>query len=120
MTAVTDLAAWLLEQIEADRRRVKSVRRSTAEDEGWDDETRARIEAEHDPVMIDLDAKQQIVADHKIIVIWPNGTAGAKFYAGGKRVCASCDDRMPVPCRTLRYLALPYADRTGYLEEWRP
>jgi hypothetical protein len=24
------------------------------------------------------------------------------------------------PCRTLRLLALPYADREGYLESWRP
>lgn len=24
------------------------------------------------------------------------------------------------PCRTLRFLALPYADRPGYREEWKP
>jgi hypothetical protein len=24
------------------------------------------------------------------------------------------------PCLTLRLLALPYADRPGYREEWRP
>lgn len=29
------------------------------------------------------------------------------------------DDEQP-PCPTLRSLALPYADREGYRQEWRP
>lgn len=29
-------------------------------------------------------------------------------------------DPTPAPCSTLRLLALPYSDRPGYREEWRP
>jgi hypothetical protein len=34
-------------------------------------------------------------------------------------LCQTCENEA-VPCRTLRLLALPYADREGYREAWRP
>ena len=65
--------------------------------------------AAHDParVLREIDAKRRIIAEH-----WLNGW-----------VCDTCDDGEvpppPFPCPTLRLLALPYADRPGYREEWR-
>jgi hypothetical protein len=43
----------------------------------------------------------------------------------GSRECYSCSDKRgddiePYPCPTVRLLALPYADRPGYRDEWRP
>ncbi|RSN13758.1 hypothetical protein DMH25_08180 [Streptomyces sp. WAC 01325] len=56
----------------------------------------------------EIDAKRRIIAKHAL-----NGW-----------VCSTCDDgEVPpqaFPCPTLRLLALPYTDRPGYSEEWRP
>jgi hypothetical protein len=68
--------------------------------------------AEHDParVLRDIDAKRQLIekaadADRYSRTTWANaGSAGA----------ASAYRAM------LRLLALPYADRPGYQESWRP
>ncbi|MFD8805596.1 DUF6221 family protein [Streptomyces sp. NPDC059597] len=65
--------------------------------------------AAHDParVLREIDAKRRILAEH-----WLNGW-----------VCDTCDNGevgQTFPCATLRLLALPYADRPGYREEWRP
>lgn len=52
----------------------------------------------------EADAKRQILALH---------AKGASDL-----FCAHCEQEPP--CPTLRLLALPYADRPGYSEEWRP
>ena len=43
-------------------------------------------------------------------------------YAGMLSAPESCEPcaAHPGPCATLRLLTLPYADRPGYREEWRP
>jgi hypothetical protein len=65
--------------------------------------------AEWDParVLREIDAKRRILVEHAL-----NGW-----------VCTTCDNgevEQVFPCLTLRLLALPYADRPGFLEEWRP
>ena len=74
--------------------------------------------AKHDParVLREIDAKRQIVECHEP---W---TA-----SNGDTICGRCGrehiEGRPgghFPCQTLRLLALPYADRPGYREEWRP
>lgn len=67
-------------------------------------------------VLRDIDAKRRIVECHEP---W---TA-----SNGDTICGRCGrehiDGRPgghFPCQTLRLLALPYADRPGYQEEWRP
>ena len=70
--------------------------------------------AEYDPAraLREIDAKRQLIAQHRPV--------------GYGNVCLSyCHTRTPSepqtwPCLTLRLLALPYADRPGYLESWRP
>jgi hypothetical protein len=83
-----------------------------------DDEGVARHIAEHDParVLLEIDAKRRIVECHEP---WVAGN--------GDTICGRCGrehvDGRPgghFPCGTLRLLALPYADRTGYRDEWRP
>ncbi|MFI8297301.1 DUF6221 family protein [Streptomyces nigra] len=75
----------------------------------------ARHVAEHDParVLREIDAKRQLLNLH---------APGETEYVDGD-VCMACDVRGGAPfypCKTLRLLALPYADRPGYREDWRP
>jgi hypothetical protein len=65
--------------------------------------------AEWDParVLREIDAKRRIIAEHAL-----NGW-----------VCTTCDNgevEQVFPCPTLRLLAVVYADREGYREEWAP
>ncbi|MFI0768606.1 DUF6221 family protein [Streptomyces sp. NPDC021218] len=71
--------------------------------------------AEHDPdrVMGEIDAKRQIVRWHYRRPAPKWDTPKAEGFE-----CATCDQQFP--CKTLRLLALPYADRPGYREGWRP
>ncbi|MFI8531784.1 DUF6221 family protein [Streptomyces aquilus] len=75
--------------------------------------TRSDAEGEHavrhDParVLRQVDAERRLLDVHAL-----NGW-----------VCDTCDNgevEQTFPCLTLRLLALPYADRPGYREEWRP
>lgn len=61
-------------------------------------------------VLREIDAKRQVLALH---------------HRAQPKWCAACDIPAGFPgppdgCATLRLLALPYADRPGYREEWRP
>lgn len=84
-----------------------------------EDEEAAHV-AHHDPAraFAECAAKRAIIEMHKVIVVWPEGTGGSKYYTGGVDVCASCDERTHVPCPTLRALAAVYADHPDYQQEW--
>jgi hypothetical protein len=81
----------------------------------------------HDParVLREIDAKRQLLVLHRSVTR-TDFTSPTGEPAGPLEVCHECDanttdpDWPDSPCRTLRYLALPYADRPGYREEWRP
>lgn len=70
---------------------------------------------EHDPrrVLREIDAKRQMVR-------WHYRRPAPKWDLDGVKgfECATCDQQFP--CKTLRVLALPYVNRPGYREEWRP
>ncbi|MFE7236113.1 DUF6221 family protein [Streptomyces sp. NPDC057596] len=73
-------------------------------------------------VLREIDAKRQLVKLHGRAVLRAGG--GAQHFATAT-VCRSCEPDLQFPelswpCTTLRLLALPYADRPGYREEWRP
>jgi hypothetical protein len=83
--------------------------------DGDDDEPAAILDgaatAEHiarwDParVLAEVDAKRRILDEH---------APDRQGY------CPTCNDNtVEAPCHTVRLLALPMADRPGYLEEWR-
>jgi hypothetical protein len=72
--------------------------------------------ARHDParVLREIDAKRKLLDLHQ-----------EKLEQGySSDHCAECGfgetSQSYYPCATLRLLALPYADRPGYREEWRP
>ena len=73
-------------------------------------EDRAHI-AEHDParVLREIDAKRRLLAVHRPYVAEPD------------QACLGCAGGIEFErCPVVRLLALPYADRPGYREDWRP
>lgn len=141
-----DLAAWLLEQLAEDERRAHAMAAQyptpwDVSDRGWMAHVVAdgphfhevtRVEqhqvagsvswladvVEHvatwnpDRVLAECDAKRRIIFEHRELIA---GKLGQKPVS----ICHACKERR-YPCTTLRLLALPYADRPGYREEWRP
>lgn len=100
LNVTENLAGWLLTQIQAD-------------------EDFARTESEEDPPLAwavfrlaECDAKRRIIAEHSVVYVPPPGSP----YPVNDS-CPVCDQ---LPCLTLRLLALPFADRPGYREEWKP
>jgi hypothetical protein len=74
--------------------------------------------AAHDParVLREIDAKRQILTLHR-----PTGKRSTGSGGGTIQDCSVCQ-HFPAryPCTTLRFLVLPYSDRPGYQESWRP
>lgn len=112
-----DLVQWLGEQLDEDER----IARACPGDGAWDadgfafygrelsPEVRAHVVA-HDParVLREINAKRDIVDDLAEFIGW--GARKGLDYQDGVEACE----------RTLKRLALPYADRLEYREEWRP
>ncbi|BBC35256.1 hypothetical protein SGFS_065500 [Streptomyces graminofaciens] len=136
---MVDLARWLGQQLDVDAERATAAADNDsgewfmgdkwnvyrAEDEAPDEdvETNALVvygnvksQSEHiaewDParVLREIDAKRRLLDEHE---------------ATGLKGCAACGFTLEYMghgpwCTTLRLLALPYADRDGYREEWSP
>lgn len=87
--------------------------------------------AHHDParVLAEVDAKRRIIDEHAIVHRNIGWIADGEEEYGEIPVCGRCvpkhshySRRADVPewcCRTLRLLALPYADHPSFKEEWR-
>jgi hypothetical protein len=74
--------------------------------------------ARHDParVLRDIEAKRRLVEFHHAKLI---EVVNADREERSGYWCAECDGEA-FPCRTLRLLALPFADHPDYRAEWRP
>ncbi|WP_107427538.1 DUF6221 family protein [Streptomyces glaucescens] len=75
--------------------------------------TGARAPGEAERVLAEVDAKRDLLELHRQL---EDSEEMLDF-------CATCDatGKYPeYPCRTLRLLALPYADHPDYNEAWRP
>lgn len=123
MSAVDDLIAWLLKQIDEDERRARAVDRSpmlnvlVTVPRGWGKQSAAdHVNTWMPPrVIAECDAKRQLVHLHAV----RSGTGG-DWDADPPAICN--DDRDVHPCGTLRLLvqpyASPYAHREGFRKEW--
>ena len=136
---MSDLAAWLLAQIEEDERLANVAGRyvmewkatefevgggsyaSVCESSDYGSDPLEHI-ARHDParVLAECAAKRAIVARHSdggCPVGWTKDV-----YGGVDHACLECGtfDEYGVawPCPTLRILAQPYCDREGWRDEW--
>lgn len=101
---MSELAAWLLEQIAEDERDLK-------ENTDWDHWMipPSRIAARIRRIQDECDSKRRLVNEHAAALAnrkaHPEDLAGAGWLLG--------------TIRALKLLALPYADRPGYREEWK-
>jgi hypothetical protein len=117
MTGMDDLVTWLRAQLDEDERVTRQV---IAEPGGF------YIEAETEDVNVmtvgayvyrwtpkrilaEVDAKRRILDEHRLV---------AADDVPGLVQCGLDGETMP--CDHVRLLALPYADRPGYDESWRP
>jgi hypothetical protein len=81
-------------------------------------------------MLADVEAKRQIIDEHAIVHRNIGWLADGDEEYGEIPVCGRCvpkhshySRRADVPewwCRTLRLLALPYADHPDHREEWKP
>jgi len=131
-----DLVQWLGEQLDEEAEAAQQAFSGQADPEnGWGAHRPERqqhttitphvgviheaVQADHivrwNPARVlgEIDAKRRIIDAHPAINVSDLGSD-----------CGTCyrDDGINAswPCRTLRLLALPYSDRPGYREEWRP
>jgi hypothetical protein len=113
-----DLAEWLLAQIGDDEERLDRL--SVDELFGGEDPSTPLPLLDVGFLLSDCDARRRIIFEHRPVNL-------ALSYP----LCATCLDHVATddegawaigkawPCQTLRLIALPYAGRDGYLDEWR-
>ena len=115
---MNDLVTWLRAQLDEDERAARAVEdlRKPYYFDFIDDAARPFVERELDPerVLRQVKRDQHIIDEHTCGCPDPDC-----------RDCGACSgphhaDPAPAPCTTLRLLAMPYADRPGYRDEWRP
>lgn len=117
---MSDLVTWLLEQIGEDDRQARFVAsqwdeprasHETGSTLGWDDEYDL-LTINPERVLAECAAKRRIIenAERAELHYRSRGDAAAINMAGIVETYRSI----------LRLLALPYTDRPGYRDEWRP
>lgn len=112
----TDLATWLLEQINRDEQSARALPHAIG-----------NVQARWSPakLLAECDAKRRIIEAHKTTV--ERERVGDAFV--GKwvdivnvtcDVCGWADSQEGSACLTVKLLSLPYAARPGYRSEWAP
>lgn len=108
-----NLVTWLRAQLDEDERRAERV---TAHDQRWEflppraHEYARRFGPKR--ALDDVEAKRRII---DLVLDDKDGVACANRLVEGEY-----DDDMQLPERLLKLLALPFAGRPGWREEWRP
>lgn len=109
-----DLVSWLLEQIAEDERQAR-LAAERSEGELWvvtGMDNAVGVDYHPERVLAECEGKRRIIEAHSAELM--DVVDGVEHWTD----CADC--RQGPPCHTLRLLALPFADRPGYREEWRP
>jgi len=104
----TPLSAWLLEQIAEDE---KYARGEALESPPWAWALHALTWCEAKRRLVGLHTDEE---EHDC----PTEDGGSVYFNYLKGWAEEADN--PQVCPTLRLIALPYADRPGYREEWKP
>jgi hypothetical protein len=105
---MSDLITWLRAQLDADERNLQA---------GLNEYLDTRLENDFRFRLAELDAKRRILDLHFRSDFPYDPDDGPGDYSWTAR-CNRCHE--PEPCTEQRLLALPYADREGYRDEWRP
>jgi hypothetical protein len=128
-----DLSAWLLEQIYADRVIAQDALKDWVDGEDGDemaDQPNSILVGAHlvrwspKRVLAECDVKRRIIELHHPFHVTTKND-GLNWDYKRCVICEPQDRELGPnesywPCPTLQLLALPYADREGYRDEWRP
>lgn len=128
MAGMDDLVVWLRVQLDDDERLAQEWLDDTTSSWWWDNADPAsaaeRVIVRNSPrqLLAEVDAKRRLMKVHQ------RRDAAVGPGWSGMPDCIGCGyDQREEPatpdindCPVLRLLALPYADRPGYREEWRP
>lgn len=119
---MTDLAAWLLEQIALDAKAFQFARDHDGGDGHLNSAEIASsgggfVELHCSRMLAECEAKRQIIILHGKDPKGIGGECSACFYDD---LGVHGLERAAYPCDTLKTLALPYSDRPGYRDEWKP
>lgn len=119
-----DLVRWLTARLDEDERIAREA--EAAKEDGWwwrpDAESAAeRHVAAHDParVLREIDAKRQLLPEVFAYEAKIDGEWGC-CHDADEIAAGECPERQPKDITALRLLALPYTDRDGYRDSWRP
>lgn len=124
MSDVGTLVAFLREQLDRMERAASAAQGLSRP---WyfdmiDDDAREFVDLALDPdgVLADIDAKRRMLDEHPHVPAAPWGST--EVTSVGCQVCSGNGQGVIGDgwCKTVRLLALPYADRPGYQEAWRP
>jgi hypothetical protein len=108
---MNDLIEFLRAQLDKDERVARESKGSFWNTDGHSYQAEAFMDRfDENRELREVDAKRRILELHS-----PEPEDWATHIAGDCRMCA-----MEMPCSTVRMLALPYAARPDYREEWRP
>lgn len=93
-----------------------TIRQATVANCGAGNVYPARHIVRWDParVLVECDTKRQVIELHQPKTV--TATEDGREVAESR--CVKCADRYP--CQTLRLQTLPFVERDGYREEWRP
>lgn len=78
--------------------------------------------------LLDITVKRQLAELHGVMLIYPGHPhfSDAHLTREPMRLCRSCEPPRQFrraeswPCETLKALAVPFAERPGYRDEWKP
>jgi hypothetical protein len=110
VAGMSDLVEFLRARLDEDEKAAQLAKRAI--DQDWH-LVPARMVYSPRVVLADIDAKRRIINLHS------KGYEDNPGSIAPQGWCTVCDGE-PLPCPTLRLLALPYADHPDYRDEWRP
>ena len=110
---MSDLITWLRAQLDDDERVARAASPGYLPDDPLaSDEDRAHVARwQQARVLVEVDAKRRIIDEYEL---WAEEQSEDYEHAQTEH------DSAQALLAAIKLLALPYADRPGYREEWRP
>lgn len=114
-----DLTAWLLNQLAVDETRAQRLEHHNPDEGGYYSCPATRSEPYGDLQYGEENCHCGLVARRRrALAECDTKRRISEMHLKGFALCGF--DEEPYPCAHLRLLALPYADRDGYLAQWGP
>lgn len=112
---MSDLVAWLRAQLDEEERDIQQSRALSPTDLHWS----MPDWLHRDRMLAEIEAKRRIIELHQVVAFEDEDMSDQGLGCQECGWSAEYADRGGW-CETIRLLALPYADRPGYKEVWKP